>query len=158
MPTEAEVEAGRDEIARRLQQLHKLHLAQRQPRHYLQMRNMEGEGETLGSLAITVTRRSGSIQSAQQAARQEAHVASVAEMASTRILAERRATSTHSKPHAHRHRTTHQAMPPLHDKRQGQHEKSLLARKLSRSILAQCPLVQGCWLTWSPSAHCTWSP
>lgn len=85
MPTEAEVEAGRDEIARRLQQLHKLHLAQRQPRHYLQMRNMEGEGETLSSLAITVTGRSSSLQSAQQAARQEAHVASVAEMATTRI-------------------------------------------------------------------------
>ena len=85
MPTEAEVEAGRDEIARRLQQLHKLHLAQRQPRHYLQMRNMEGEGETLSSLAMTVTGRSGSTQSAQQAARQEAHVASVAEMATTRI-------------------------------------------------------------------------
>lgn len=83
MPTEAEVEAGRDEIARRLQQLHKLHLAQRQPpRHYLQMRNSEGEGETLTSLAITVT---GSNQSSQQAARQEAHVASVAEMATTRI-------------------------------------------------------------------------
>lgn len=86
MPTEAEVEAGRDEIARRLQQLHKLHLAQRQqPRHYLQMRNMEGEGETLSSLAITVTGRSSSLQSSQQAARQEAHVASVAEMAATRI-------------------------------------------------------------------------
>lgn len=85
MPTEAEVEAGRDEIARRLQQLHKLHLAQRQPRHYLQMRNMEGEGETLSSLSITVTGRSNSLQSAQQAARQEAHVASVAEMATTRI-------------------------------------------------------------------------
>jgi hypothetical protein len=86
MPTEAEVEAGRDEIARRLQQLHKLHLAQRQqPRHYLQMRNMEGEGETLSSLAITVTGRSGSIPSAQQAAQQEAHVASVTEMATSRI-------------------------------------------------------------------------
>lgn len=85
MPTEAEVEAGRDEIARRLQQLHKLHLAQRQPRHYLQMRNMEGEGETLSSLAITITGRSSSLQSAQQAARQEAHVANVAEMATTRI-------------------------------------------------------------------------
>ncbi|GAB7326226.1 hypothetical protein MBLNU13_g10218t1 [Cladosporium sp. NU13] len=91
MPTEAEVEAGRDEIARRLQQLHKLHLAQRQPRHYLQMRNMEGEGETLSSLATTVTGRSGSLQSAHQAARQEAHVASVAEMATTRIT--RRAQS-----------------------------------------------------------------
>lgn len=85
MPTEAEVEAGRDEIARRLQQLHKLHLAQRQPRHYLQMRNMEGEGETLSSLAMTVTGRSGSTQSEQQATRQEAHVASVAQMATTRI-------------------------------------------------------------------------
>lgn len=85
MPTEAEVEAGRDEIARRLQQLHKLHLAQRQPRQYLQMRNTEGEGETLTSLAVTVTGRSGSLQSAEQAARQEARVASVAEMATTRV-------------------------------------------------------------------------
>jgi hypothetical protein len=85
MPTEAEVEAGRDEIARRLQQLHKLHIAQRQPRHYLQMRNMEGEGETLTSLAVTVTGRSGSLQSAEQAARQEARAASVAEMATTRV-------------------------------------------------------------------------
>jgi hypothetical protein len=78
MPTEAEVEAGRDEIARRLQQLHKLHLSQRQPRQYLQMRNSEGEGETLTSLAISITG------SSQHAARQEAHVASVAEMATTR--------------------------------------------------------------------------
>jgi hypothetical protein len=78
MPTEAELEAGRDEIARSLQQLHKLHLAQRQPRHYLQMRNTEGEGETLTSLAISITG------SSQQAARQEAHVASVTEMATSR--------------------------------------------------------------------------
>jgi hypothetical protein len=78
MPTEAEVEAGRDEIARSWQQLHKLHLAQRQPRHYLQMRNSEGEGETLTSLAISITG------SSQQAARQEAHVASVTEMATSR--------------------------------------------------------------------------
>jgi len=85
MPTEAEVEAGRDEIARRLQQLHKLHLAQRNPRQYLQMRNFEGEGETLSSLAITVTGLSNHVQSSQQAARQEAHVASVAEMATTRM-------------------------------------------------------------------------
>lgn len=83
MPTEAEVEAGRDEIARRLQQLHKLHLAQRQPRHYLQMRNSEGEGDTLTSLAISITGVNN--QSSQQAARQEAHVASVTEMATTRI-------------------------------------------------------------------------
>ena len=85
MPTEAEVEAGRDEIARRLQQLHKLHLAQRQPRPYLQMRNMEGEGETLSSLAMTVTGLSGSVQSAQQAVRQESHVSSVAAMATARV-------------------------------------------------------------------------
>jgi hypothetical protein len=78
MPTEAEVEAGRDEIARQLQQLHKLHLAQRQPRHYLQMRNSEGEGETLTSLAVSITG------SSQQAARQETHVASATEMAATR--------------------------------------------------------------------------
>jgi hypothetical protein len=85
MPTEAEVEAGRDEIARRLQQLHKLHFAQRQPRHYLQMRNFEGEGETLSSLAITITGASSNIQPQQQPVPQEAHVASVTEMATTRM-------------------------------------------------------------------------
>lgn len=91
MPTEAEIEAGRDEIARRLRQLHKLHLAERQPQRYLQMRNMEGEGETLNSLAISITGFSNTVQPSQQAARREAHVASVAEMANTRIT--RRAQS-----------------------------------------------------------------
>jgi len=85
MPTEAEIEAGRDEIARRLQQLHKLHLAQRQPQHYLQMRNFEGEGETLNSLAITITGASSNIQSPQPPSRQQAHVATVTEMATARM-------------------------------------------------------------------------
>jgi hypothetical protein len=85
MPTEAEVEAGRDEIARRLQQLHKLHLAQRQSRHYLQMRNFEGEGETLNSLAVTITGLSSNIQSSQQHARQDANLANTTEMATPRM-------------------------------------------------------------------------
>lgn len=85
MSHDPEVDAGRDEIARRLQQLHKLHLAQHRPRQYLQMRNMEGEGETLSSLAVSIMGMNGTIQSPQQAARQEAHVASIAELASTRI-------------------------------------------------------------------------
>jgi hypothetical protein len=61
MPGESELEAGRDEIARRLQQLHKLHLSQcstRQP----QMRNMEGEGDTLTSLAVSIMGMNGTVQ------------------------------------------------------------------------------------------------
>jgi hypothetical protein len=83
MPTEAEVEAGRNEIARRLQQLHELQLAQRQPRSFLRRRSSEGEGETLRSLAVTITGLSGNNHSSRQDAQQEASVASVAEMATT---------------------------------------------------------------------------
>ena len=61
MPGESELEAGRDEIARRLQQLHKLHLSQRSTRQP-QMRNMEGEGDTLTSLAVSIMGMNGTVQ------------------------------------------------------------------------------------------------
>jgi hypothetical protein len=67
MPSEFELEAGRDEIARRLQQLHKLHLSQRSTRHP-QMRNMEGEGDTLTSLAVSIMGMNGTVQASGQQA------------------------------------------------------------------------------------------
>jgi len=65
MPSEIEIEAGRDEIARRLQQLHKLHLSQRATR-YPQMRNTEGEGDTMTSLAVSISGRNGASQTSNQ--------------------------------------------------------------------------------------------
>jgi hypothetical protein len=71
MPSESELEAGRDEIARRLQQIHKLHLSQRSARQP-QMRNMEGEGDTLTSLAFSIMGMNGTIQTSNQIAGQQA--------------------------------------------------------------------------------------
>jgi hypothetical protein len=71
MPSEMELEAGRDEIARRLHQLHKLHLSQHSPGHP-QMRNMEGEGDTLTSLAFSIMGMNGTVQTSNQTAGQHA--------------------------------------------------------------------------------------
>jgi hypothetical protein len=71
MPSESELEAGRDEIARRLQQIHKLHLSQRSARQP-QMRNMEGEGDTLTSLAFSIMGMNGTVQTSNQIAGQQA--------------------------------------------------------------------------------------
>jgi hypothetical protein len=71
MPSESELEAGRDEIARRLQQIHKLHLSQRSARQP-QMRNMEGEGDTLTSLAFSIMGMNGTVQTSNQMAGQQA--------------------------------------------------------------------------------------
>jgi hypothetical protein len=70
MPSESELEAGRDEIARRLQAIHKLHLSQRSARQP-QMRNMEGEGDTLTSLAFSIMGMNNTVQASNQAAGQQ---------------------------------------------------------------------------------------
>jgi len=71
MPSEIELEAGRDEIARQLQQLHMLHLSQRSTR-YPQMRNMEGEGDTMTSLAVTISGMNGTMHTSNLVAGQQA--------------------------------------------------------------------------------------
>lgn len=85
MPSRSEIEAGRDEIARRLQELHKLHLAQRslQTSH---MANSESQGQTqvLSQLAVTILGTEGTIPSAAPAAPQDPNTNSVAGTATTR--------------------------------------------------------------------------
>ena len=70
MPSESEIEAGRNEIARQLQQLHMLHLSQRSARHP-QLRNMEGEGDTMTSLAVSIMGLNGTVQTSTQVAGQQ---------------------------------------------------------------------------------------
>lgn len=83
MPTSTEIDAGRDEIARRLQQLHKLHLAERGLQRP-QTQNTESQNQTLSSLAVTILGMEGTIPSSQSTAQQDTQTTNVTNMTTTR--------------------------------------------------------------------------
>lgn len=77
MPSEMEIEAGRNEIARRLQEMHKLHLATSRAL------GPAGDTQQLNSMAVSILGLDQS--SSQQPVQHTARSASVADMATARI-------------------------------------------------------------------------
>lgn len=85
MPSRSEIEAGRDEIARRLQELHKLHLAQRSLQMpHSQDSESQGQAQVLSRLAVTILGMEGTIPSTAPAAPQDSDTNAVAGAATAR--------------------------------------------------------------------------